>query len=78
MAYVHTWGEGFKLNKHINKDTVFYFSHKYSSPSKYTFTSPHMWAYAGKEKTMLTQYQITHVENRMLVNDQWPDDEEDP
>lgn len=37
-----------------------------------------MWAYAGKGITMLTQYQITHIENRMLVNSEWPDDEEDP
>ena len=26
---------------------------------------------------ILTQYEITHMENRMLVNSEWPDSEDD-
>ena len=39
-----------------------------------------MWAYAGKERTMMTQYEVNHMENLMVRNDYWWDDEdeEDP
>lgn len=37
-----------------------------------------VWAYAGKDTDMLTQYEITHMENLMVRDDYWDDDEEDP